>query len=115
MGDLVANGAQVGPPKSDANGEDFDFAKSVGESGYRADGPGEDSFGDASDSSLGQEVEALLSEMRKAITDLGLSGETYKAPDLMRFLRARSNNTKKASKLFVDHEVRASVLRILPV
>ncbi|GAQ85884.1 Sec14p-like phosphatidylinositol transfer family protein [Klebsormidium nitens] len=102
MGDVVANGAQVGPPKADANG----LARSEEETGFRPDEPGvgEESFDDASDSSLGQEVEALLSEMRKAITDLGLSGDAYKGPDLMRFLRARSNNVKKASKLFVDHE-----------
>jgi hypothetical protein len=110
---VVLNAADGNPaqPRAAADDKDFDFVKSVGETGYREEAQ-EESFEDASDSTLGQETETLLVEMRKAITEQGLTGSEYKAPDLLRFLRARSNNVTKASKLFVDHQVRILLLQL---
>jgi hypothetical protein len=100
---LNAAEGNAAQPRAVADDEDFDFVKSVGETGYRIEAQ-EESFEDASDSAFGQETETLLVGMRKAITEQGLTGSEYNAPDLLRFLRARSNNVMKASKLFVDHE-----------
>lgn len=107
MGDIVAQRGptSVATAQPISDGDDFDFVKSVGETGYSGKESEAGSFKDASDSSFGQDIENLLGEMRRAISELGLPGDGYKAPDLLRFLRARSNNIKKASKLFVDHEV----------
>ncbi|KAJ6294947.1 hypothetical protein OIU76_022935 [Salix suchowensis] len=46
--------------------------------------------------------EIALAQMRKAVQNLGGSTERYGDPTLTRFLKARSMNPEKASKMFVQ-------------
>ncbi|KAL3510426.1 hypothetical protein ACH5RR_029827 [Cinchona calisaya] len=46
--------------------------------------------------------ELAVSQMRKSVEKLGVSTEKYRDPTLMRFLIARSMDTDKAAKMFVQ-------------
>ncbi|KAK4264030.1 hypothetical protein QN277_029371 [Acacia crassicarpa] len=51
---------------------------------------------------MGEVEDFAVTQMRKAVEKLGSSAEMYEGPTLMRFLIARSMDTNKAAKMFVQ-------------